>query len=521
MTHIDIDNLSNDAKVLKELLWNFAQRNELLQHQLFLMRRQRYGSSSEKLSSPQQTFEFVREDAEEDLPDPQAEQRQERAEGKKSGKRPGRRPLPPDLPREVILHELPESERVCPCCQKLMEKFGEEVSEELHYIPAQAQVRRHVRYKYACQKCHEGVQTAPAPMKVVEQGMASAATVATVLVDKFDDHLPLYRQSERFARLGIEISRGTLCSWVGQGAERLRPLWDWMCAQVVKSPVVWTDDTPVQVQEPGRGKTRTARFWIYVGADEYPYVVFDYTANRSRDGPEKFLKNFNGYLQADAYRGYDGICAGPNVIEAACWAHARRKFFDAKHIDPRAHEMLSLISELYAIEDQARPVLLQARAKPEPERAVALTQAYALRQQLRELKSRPVLEKIQVWLKTRRLVTLPKSPLGQAVQYALNQWKALNRFVENGMLEIDNNTAERGLREVALGRKNWMFLGNDASGERAAIIYSIIASCKRHGVNPWQYLEDVLIRISTHPASRIEELLPQNWQRLFGSAKPS
>lgn len=519
MTHIDIDKLPDDPTKLKAVLWEREQRVHLLEHQVFLLQRHSYGPTSEKLSSAQQTFEFAREAAVEDLPEPQAEQREEKAARRKS--QPcGRRPFPPEWPRVDVIHALPESELICPCCLKPMAKIGEEVSEELDYIPPQCRVKRNVRYKYACQDCHEGVKIAPPPVKVVEQGLASSSTVATVIVDKFDDHLPLYRQSERFARLGFEISRGTLCSWVGQGAERLRPLWDWMRRNVIGAPVIWTDDTPVKVLEPGRGKTRTARFWVYLGDETHPYAVFDFTPSRRRDGPEKFLKTFKGYLQADAYRGYDGICAGLNVLEVACWAHARRKFFESQETDRKAQEMLLLIGELYAIEDVARPIIEAARAKVEPERTAALAHAYALRQQLRELKARPVLERIRICLEAQRLETLPKSPLGQAVQYAKNQWMALTRYVENGILEIDNNTSERTLRDVAVGRKNWLFLGNDASGERAAILYSIIATCKRHDVNPWEYLKDVLLRVSTHPASRIEELLPQNWRRLFGTAQP-
>lgn len=521
MTHIDINSLPDDPKKLKEAFHAFLdatnQRTQLLEHRLALLCRQKYGSTSEKLPTAQQTFDFAREDATEDLPEPQAERREEEREQKKTGKRRGRRPFPAHWPREDVLHELPERERLCVCCRQPMQKFGEEVSEELDYVPARCRVLRHIRPKYACQECHVGVKIAPPPAKVVEQGAATSGTVATVIVDKTDDHLPLYRQSERFARLGYEISRATLCSWVGQGAERLRPLWDYMRRDILQSKVIWTDDTPVKVQRPGTGKTQTARFWIYLGDEKYPYILFDYTPSRSRDGPQLFLKGFKGYLQADAYTGYDALYAGKLIIEVACWAHVRRKFFEAKENEPRALELLDLIAELYRVEDLARPWVEDARTRPPAEREAALASAYTLRQQLREAKAQPVLKRIEAWLEARVGDTLPKSPLGEAVKYARNQWWALTRYCEYGALEPDNNASERGVRCVAIGRKNWLFVGSDAGGERAAILYSIVATCKRHGVEPWRYLQDVLLRISTHPASRIEELLPQHWLRLFGS----
>jgi transposase len=312
-------------------------------------------------------------------------------------------------------------------------------------------------------------------------------------VAKFEHHQPLYRQEHIFKLHGDEIPRQTQCSWLATVAELLEPVYKRMTSHVLQSGKIHTDDTPIRVLAPGTGKTRTARFWVYLGDDAHPFTVFDYTPNRSRDGPQTFLRGYKGYLQADAYTGYDRLYAGREIIEVACWAHTRRKFFEARDTDARADEMLALIGELYAVEKFARPLNAAGR------------------QQLREAQARPVLARIKVWLKARVLDTLPKSPLGQALTYALNQWTALTRFVENGALEADNNLGENALRPICLGRKNYLFVGSDAGGRSAAILYSLVRSCERHRVNAFDYLRDILIRISTHPASQLDDLLPHRW----------
>jgi transposase len=396
-----------------------------------------------------------------------------------------------------VEHHPPVEELVCPCCGEQKKCIGEEVSEEVERIPASFKVWEHARLKYACPRCQEGVTRGPAAERVVEKARPGASVVAEVLDAKFGVHLPLYRQAEMFQRQGWDVSRATLCSWVGLGAERLRPVFDYLKVEVRKSLKLHTDDTPVRVLEPGLGKTRWARFWVYVGDEEHPYDVFDYTRSRSRDGPARFLDGYKGFLQADAFAGYDALYAGREIIEAACWAHTRRKFFEAQETAPLAVQMVGLIRELYAVEELGRQ--LDA----------------AGRQKLRGVRSRPVLDRIHVWLETQKREALPKSPLGLAIHYALANWAALERFVEHGILEIDNNAAENALRRIALGRKNWLFMGNDAAGERAAIIYTLIGSCRRHGVDTWLYLKDLLLRVNSHPASRIAELAPQNWQRII------
>jgi len=394
-----------------------------------------------------------------------------------------------------------------------MQPFDEESSEQLEYYPASLFVIERVKIKYACfKKCAEKPVTTPGPEKVVEKGLAGPGLLAWNVISKFGDHQPNYRQEDIFARHGLEIARSTQCGWQAAVADLLEPLYKRMVVLTLLSNKLHTDDTPIRVLDPGRGKTKEARFWVYCGDDEHPFVVFDYTTNRSRDGPEKFLKGFKGYLQADAYAGYNRIFAGPHVSEAACWTHARRYYFDAQDTDARAGEMLALIQELYRVEELVRPSIAAARKQPLEKRAAALAPAYTLRHQLRQTQSLPILTKIKAWLDTRVLDTLPKSPLGAALTYALNQWAALMRYTENGALEIDNNTAENALRPIALGRKNYLFMGSDKGGSRAAILYTLIRTCERHDVNAWEYMRDVLVRIGTHPASRIDELLPHLWK---------
>jgi transposase len=521
-----LEKLPDDLMQLKQLVMdNFQraeqeelraksehQRAELYKFKFENLARQHFGRSSEKLNDPpgqQLLFELP---ARPELPSPesQPDDAAKDAPPKKHGG--GRKPLPKDLPRERIEYTLPESERKCSCCGECMQPFGEETSEQLEYIPASLKVIEHVRIKYACKACQEKPAIAPPPDKVIDKGMAGPGLMAWIAVSKFGDHQPLYRQENIFERLGIDIPRSTQCGWLGQVAELLEPLYKRMARQIILSSKVHTDDTPIALLDPGRGKTQTARFWVYVGDDSQPYTVFDFTPSRSRDGPEKFLKGFKGHLQADAFAGYDRMCAGKEVIEVACWAHARRKFFEAKDTDARAGETLALIGELYAVEAQARPQIEAARALPLELRGPALSDAFAVRRQLREAVSKAVLEKIDAWMKARAADTLPKSPLGLAIGYARNQWRALNRFIENGALEADNNAAENAVRPIALGRKNYLFVGSEHGGRRAAILYSLIRTCERHQVNAWEYLRDVLVRISTHPASRIGELMPHVWQ---------
>lgn len=417
----------------------------------------------------------------------------------------GRKKLPDHLPRKRVEHEITGKDLVCPDCNGEKKRIGEEVSEQLEFVPASLFVIEHVVGKYACPCCGNGVTTATKPMQPIEKGLAGPGLLAHVAVSKYADHLPLNRQEGILARYGVEIARSTMCGWMAQVAELLRPLHDLARSRTLLSRVIHTDDTPVDVLDRALQKTRTGRIWVYVGDGEHPYDVFDYTATRKRDGPIAFLGvtdnptpapgEFTGYLQADAYGGYDGIYAGRRIIEVAYRAHARRRFVDAESSEPvNAKEALGMIRRLYEIERDAKE----------------LTESE--RKALRQDRARPILDELHAWLGVKKTDVLPRGPLGEAVAYALSNWIALTRYVEDGVLAIDNNIAERTLRTIAVGRKNWEFLGSDNGGRTAAVLITLISSAKRHGLDPFRYLRDVIARISEHPERQLEELLPDRWR---------
>ncbi len=369
----------------------------------------------------------------------------------------------------------------------------------LEYVPASFLVIRHVRPKLSCTKCDHIVQ-ASAPSRPIERGIAGPGLLAHVLVSKYADHLPLYRQSEIYARQGIELERSTMADWVGGTSQLLEPLIEVLRRYVTSSGKLHADDTPVPVLAPGNGKTKTGRLWTYVRDDRpagdraAPAVWFAYSPDRKGEHPERHLREFRGTLQADAYAGFNQLYETGRIQEAACWAHVRRKFYDLQqaHASPVASEALERIAALYAIEKEIR-------GRPAEER-----------QQIRNARARPLLESLRQWFEA----TLPKlsrkSDTTAAIRYALSLWDALLRYSNDGHIEIDNNAAERALRAVALGRKNYLFAGSDTGGERAAAIYSLIGSAKLNGLDPEAYLREVLSRIPDHPITRIEELLPWN-----------
>lgn len=399
------------------------------------------------------------------------------------------------LPHHRHEHDLSPQEKICRCCGRLRDRIGEDITKILEHVPSKLEVHEHVRPKYACRYCKDGVSSPPPPERPIARGIAGPGLIAQIVVSKFGDHLPLYRQEDIFVRHGLHIARSTLCDWVRAAAELLQPLYELQCQLVTQSAVMWTDDTPVKVLVGGEEGSRQGRFWTYIGDNEHPYSVYDFTMSRSRDGPQQFLQAFRGYLHADAYAGYDQIFLGSNdsVLEVACWAHARRKFFDARNNYPRqAHQVLEWIGQLYDIEDRARELSAAARCE------------------LRRAESEPVLDKLEAYLAQLAGSLLPKSALAKAVNYARNQWDALRRYTADGRLTIDNNVSERTLRHQAIGRKNWLFLGNQDAGPRAAILYTILAGAKRHRIEPWTYVRELLMRLRAGD-SNLNELLPDRW----------
>ncbi|QDV34420.1 Transposase IS66 family protein [Tautonia plasticadhaerens] len=372
--------------------------------------------------------------------------------------------------------------------------IGEETSEQLDYRPASLFVVEHVRFKVACRHCQGHVAVAAKPPQPIEKGLPGPGLLAQVITSKYADHLPLYRQEGIFAQHGVEQSRKTMCGWMARAAWLLEPIWKAMRAEVLRSRVIQTDDTTVPVLDRRLDRARTARLWVYLGDREHPYALYDYTADRSRDGPERFLGDYRGYLQADAYSGYDRIYSR-GVVEVGCWAHARRKFFDARTSDPeRAHEALARIRLLYEVE---------AAGKGRDEAGLLA---------LRRERSVPLLDRLGTWLEEQARRVLPKSPIGGAIGYARSNWAALNRFTEAGFLSIDNNASERAVKPVAIGRKNWLFAGSEGGGRTAAILFSLASTCKALMIDPFAYLRDVLDRVCTHPARRVAELLPDRWR---------
>jgi transposase len=504
----DLDQL--DAEALKALL--IARHSELMeQHQtdaeliehlrlvIEKYRRMIFGRKSEKQTAQLEQLEFQLEELETahaaDEAATEATQPSAALSTTKARPRPARKPLPEDLPREVITH-LP-AHNCCPDCGGALRKFGEDVSEQLERIPATYKVIRHVRPKFACAGC-ERVVEAPAPSRPIERGLPGPGLLAHVLVSKYGDHQPLYRQSEIYAREGIDLDRSTLAGWVGAASELLAPLVDEIRKHVLSASKIHADDTPVPVLAPGNGKTKTGRLWTYVrddrpaGEDTAPAAWFAYSEDRKGEHPRRHLKDFKGALQADAYSGFHHLYGDGAIYEVACWAHTRRKFHDihVAHASPITTEAIARIGALYAIEEEIR-------GKPAE-----------FRRSVRQARAKPLVDELRNWMEKMLRSLSAKSETAGAIRYALSHWRALTRYLDNGQLEIDNNAAERALRAVAIGRKNYLFMGADSGGQRAAALYSLIGTAKLNGLDPAFYLRKVLATIPDHPINRIQELLP-------------
>jgi transposase len=522
-------NLPDDISALKEMvlqqtavigeLQKTLNREKLLseklQHQLELLLKRLYGPRSDRIDMGDlPLFDAKTIQALLNPPTSAPASIPEETASDSSISRPGhgRNPLPAHLKRIEVLHDVEPEDKICGTCGTDKVKIGEENADQLEYVPATVVVLQHVRPTYACpNECEGEVVTADVPFKPIPKGLPGPGLLAKVAVNKYADHLPLYRQEEIFQRERIEIARSTMCDWMASCAEIGRPLVKRMIDLILKSHVIHTDDTPVPVLDDMKNKTKTGRLWAYLGDDAHPYNVYDYTASRRRDGPVMFLQDYLEYLQADAYRGYDGIYKPDGITEVACWAHARRKFVESQSTAlETAVEAVAFIRRLYDVEDDAKNEIKSL--PPDLTAEERITHSAEIRLRLRQQRSVLVLGEFKKWLEARAMDTLPKSPLGVAVSYALNNWKALNIYTADGSLAIDNNAAERAMRPVAIGRKNYIFFGSDRGGETAAILYSLIGSAKRHGLNVFEYLRDVFARFLSTPISRIDDFLPDRWK---------
>jgi transposase len=464
--------------------------------------RRLYGRRSEQISPEQLRLDFLKlvdealaaaaaELAEQQKKEQEHEEPQER---KPRRTHPGRRSLPADLPRRRQVYELPVSERGCPCCANVMMAIGEDVTEELEYKPASFYVIDHVRIKYACRACEQGIVRTPMPERPIERGRPGPGLLAHIAVAKYGDHLPLYRLEEIFEREGVEIARQTMCDWMGDVADLLTPVVGELKRELLTDPLLQSDDTVVPYQGDQKGRVSKGFLWVYTRP--YAETVFDFTTTHCREGPMAFLNGFEGYLQTDGHSSYNGVYASGKVKHVGCLAHVRRKFFEARYEVPdEAKLVLAAIQSLYRIERQAA--------------ASGLVGADLAA--LREREARPMVTALGTLFDGIAEKYRPKSLMAKAVGYARGQWPAIQRYVEIAEARIDNNSSEQAIKPVVIGRKNWLFAGSAEGGRRAAVIYSLVVSCKRLGIDPYAYLRDVIATVASYPNKRIGELTPRAW----------
>jgi transposase len=502
----DLNDLPSDTALLHDLVRDMAsaveQRDDEIDRlQLIIkqLQRARFGRRSERIDPDQIALGL--EDLETDKASAEAETESEPPAKTKSRKKrkSGRKPLPENLPREEVRIDV--STTACTCCGGALHPIGESVSEMLDWVPAQFRVIRICRPKYGCRACGT-VSQAPAPERPIAGGLATPALLAQVLVNKYCDHTPLYRQSQIYARLGVDLDRSTLASWVGSACWWLCALYERLCTNVFASDHLFADDTPMPVLDPGRGRTKTGRLWVYArdqrpwGGPAPPAAIFVFAPDRKGERPAAHLENFSGILHVDGYAGFARLKAR-GVTLAACWVHTRRNFYEffESTKSPVAGEALRRIAELYAIEERIRG------------------QSPAMRLAERQTFSKPLVEKLKTWLEQQLTRVPPRGKLADAIRYALTRWHGLTRFLHDGRVELDTNVVERAIRPVALGRKNHLFAGSDVGGERWATLCSIIETCKMNSVEPYAYLHDVLQRmVDGFPVNRLDELLPWNWK---------
>jgi transposase len=492
------DALPDDTETLKAMLLAERCESERLRQIIKELQRHRFGRRAETL--PEEQMLLGLEDVEQAAASGEASEDERAPEGRRARarKRRGNRgALPTHLPRIEVVVDV--NDRTCPCCRGELHRIGEDKSERLDMVPAQFRVLVTRRPKYACRSCEDGVMQAPAPARLIEGGLPTEATVAQVLVSKYADHLPLYRQAQIYARQGIELDRSTLADWVGHAAFHLRPLHENLLARLRQRSKLFADETTVPVLDPGRGRTKTGQLWAYAaddrpwGGSDPPGVAYVYAPDRKADRPIAHLAGFKGILQVDGYAGYPKLAERGDVELAFCWAHMRRNFYDLAIPGPApiASEALKRIAEFYAIEKD-----INGRSAEE-------------RCLIRQQRSRPLADTFEQWLRSKLVLISQKSKLADAINYALTRWKGLTRFIDDGRIELDNNTVERSIRPIKLTRKNALFAGSDGGAEHWAVIASLIETCKLNHVDPLAYLNDVLTRIvNGHPNSEIDQLLP-------------
>ena len=492
------DTLPDDPSTLKAMLLAERARAERLEQIIKELRRYRFGRRAETLPEDQMLLglEDIEQIAASNEAESEAAAPAERAR-RVARRRMNRGSLPAHLPRIEMVVDI--EDHSCPCCHNALHRIGEDRSEKLDIIPAQLRVLVVRRPKYACRACEEVVVQAPAPARLIEGGLPTEATVSQVLVSKYADHLPLYRQAQIYARQGITLDRSTLADWVGRAAWLLRPVHERLLARLKTSTKLFADETTAPVLDPGRGRTKVGQLWAYArddrpwGGADPPGVAYVYAPDRKAERPIIHLAGFTGILQVDGYAGYRALAKVGAVQLAFCWAHVRRHFYELAVPGPApiASEALKRIAELYAVETECR-----GRSADE-------------RRALRQEKSRPILEALELWLKAKLGLISQKTKLADAIRYALSRWEGLTRFVDDGRIEIDSNTVERSIRPIALNRKNALFAGSDGGGEHWAVIASLIETCKLCGVEPQAYVTDVITKIvNGHPNCQLDDLLP-------------
>jgi transposase len=492
------DQLPDDPDALKAMVLARDVENARLRQIIKELQRHRFGRRAETLPEDQlllglEEAEQIEAASEEEAEGADPPKRKERT----SKRRANRGSLPVHLPRIETIVDI--GDHACPCCRNGLHLIGEDVSERLDIVPSQLRVIVVRRPKYACRACEGVVVQAPAPARLIEGGLPTEATVAQVLVSKYADHLPLYRQAQIYARQGVNLDRSTLADWVGRAAWHLRPVHERLLARLKASPKLFADETTAPVLDPGRGKTKTGQLWAYARDDrpwegsDPPGVAYVYAPDRKAERPIAHLAGFTGILQVDGYGGYRVLADKSGATLAFCWAHVRRRFYELAAAGPApiASEALRRIAELYRIEDDVRGRSAEQRR--------------AARQE----KSLPIVANLEPWLREKLGLISQKTKLAEAIRYTLSRWEGLSRFLDDGRIEIDSNTVERSIRPIALNRKNALFAGSDGGAEHWAVVASLIETCKLNGVEPLGYLADVLTRIvNGHPNSQIDDLLP-------------